>query len=248
MVVTRSNTKKLTFEYSKMSYGEAAKLCNEKRLETKLRRVEIPVQSAKRSSAKDVEVASKVIKAREKLCESTKKTIESIIDVKKKSADEVYEEKFYLTEDQICYVAGERCSNVKRIETTYGVTLLVGEPSFKNYGLSEIVVKGPSTEKVSAAKAYILENLPCTLNFPLQERFVARVRGPRGEKVRRLKEEFGVLISLYDGKVFISGMKDRAEAAREAINGIIAGKRKRNDADSETGFDAKRIRKPNYLL
>lgn len=243
MVSTRSNIKKKIVEQqSKMSYEEAYKLCKAKRLEIKLHRVKIPVPSSdKRIYCNEVEAPAKKMKHK-----SDKKTIESMIETKKKAA-EAYEEKFNLTKNQLYYVAGKCCSNVKRVESIYGVTLLVDEPAFKNGGQSQVVVKGPSTESVSAAKTYILDNLPRTLSFPLQERFVARVRGRKGETVRRLQKEFGVLVSLDDGKVFIAGMKDRTEAAREAINCIISGKRKRSD-DSDTELFAKRIRKPTYLL
>ena len=214
-----------------------------KRLEIKqLHRAKIPAPSNKRFNSNEVEVLAKKRKYK-----SVKNTVEFMIDTKKKEA-EAYEEKFFLTKDQLYYVAGERCSNVKRIESIYGVTLLVDEPAFKKGGQSQVVLKGSSTENVSAAKSYILDNLPRTLSFPLQDRFVIRVRGRNGETVRRLQKEFGVLVSLDDGKVFIAGMKDRIEAAREAINCIISGKRKR-DNDSDTAqVSAKRMRKPTYLL
>ena len=85
-------------ELKKMSYEEAYKLCDEKRLEIKLHRVENPVQFDERGSAKGATVT-----ARKRKRDSAKQEGESTISVKKKKSAE------FLTDDQIPLSSSKRC-------------------------------------------------------------------------------------------------------------------------------------------
>lgn len=83
MAATRSRINKMAVEHSKMSFEEAYQLCNAKRLEIKLRLVEISVSSVKRCFADKVEVAGN-----KRIRESAinKKTMESMIEAEEKTA------------------------------------------------------------------------------------------------------------------------------------------------------------------
>ena len=156
-------------------------------------------------------------------CEAAKKAIESRINAKK--IDEAYQETLFVTGDQMKLIAGEddSKSSVKRIKSTFGVSLIVDSSPPPEYGRYGIGLKGPSAELVSAAKKDILDNLPCVLIFTVDERFVKKTLIPR------MKEKFDVEIFLKEGKANVSGKKGSAEAAKEAIIASISDKRKKTD-------------------
>ena len=106
-----------------------------------------------------------------------------------------------------------------RIENAYNVRVIMA-PAKEN--VSEIIVKGPTAEMVSAAKEDILENLGTILD--VDERLVGLIIGRGGERVRRLEKKHDVAITVGQrgGKAYILGKKDRIEAAREAIISIIS--------------------------
>jgi len=165
-----------------------------------------------------------VITGKLKGCEAAKKAIESRINAKK--IDEAYQETLFVTGDQMKLIAGEddSKSSVKRIKSTFGVSLIVDSSRPPEYGRYGIGLKGPSAELVSAAKKDILDNLPCVLIFTVDERFIKKTLIPR------TKEKFGVEIFLKEGKANVSGKKGSAEAAKEAIIASISAKRKRTEA------------------
>ena len=67
--------RKKNLEPEQLSHQDAYKLCNEKRFEIKLHRIEVPVLFNEKCSANEVAVTSKKRKR-----ESAKKTIESMVD------------------------------------------------------------------------------------------------------------------------------------------------------------------------
>jgi len=83
-------------------------------------------------------------------CEAAKKTIESLM----KNAED-YQESFFLTEDQMEQVAKDDFSIFKLIERRDCVSMFMDVSEDERY---EIVVKGPSAERVSDAKNHILKN------------------------------------------------------------------------------------------
>ena len=166
-----------------------------------------------------------LIRAKKSECEVVKEAIESMIDDKKKS--EAYKEIFFVAGDQMAHLfGGEDGFNLfKTTESTYNISLSFDVSQSEITGF-DILVKGPVAESVYAAKKAILDNLPCTLALDVDERFIGRILGRKGEKLRRLQKDFGVEIVLEDGVAYISGMKGRTEAAKDAIFSImIFGKR-----------------------
>lgn len=156
--------------------------------------------------------------------EEAKKTIESLIE-KTKIANP-FKEKFSVTGSKACFVSGKNGSNVKRIESTYNVLLLI-TPTVKFN--PQVLVIGSVAENVSAAKQDILENLT-GISLDVDESLVRKVIGPGGETVRRINEEYGVVIEFKEEeqggkatvKAHILGKKEHTEAAREAIISIIS--------------------------
>ena len=148
-----------------------------------------------------------VIKGTKRSCETCKKAIEFLIQRCKNA--ETYQEKLSVDADMIGYVAGKYGSNVRRIQSKYNVRVFL--PSAQNG--RDIVVKGSMPDNVYAAKKDILDCLPCTLTLDISGQSIGQ------SIVRRLEKEYGVSISykMYGKKVYILGMKSRAEAARKAI-------------------------------
>lgn len=162
-------------------------------------------------------------------CKASKKAIESLIE-HRKNPETLYQEKFYVPGHLIAQVRGENGSNARRIEAIYSV--YVNLPT-KNEKICEIVVKGSSAQNVSTAKKDILKGriMVC---FAVDARLIGKIIGRRGETICRLRKDYGVTIDLKEGKVYIWGMKSRAETARNAIRAILSGneKKKTNDASS----------------
>ena len=63
----------------------------------------------------------------------------------------------------------------------------------------------------------------------MDERFAGLIIGRGGKRVLRLEKEFDVVIHIgqRDGKAYILGKKERAEAAMDAIISIISEKSKK---------------------
>jgi len=93
-----------------------------------------------------------IIDGKQSGCESCKKAIERLINMKKIDTDP-HQEMFYVSECLMSKVAGENRSNVRRIESIYNVQVTF--PSSQN-GRSEILVTGLAAENVYAAKEDIL--------------------------------------------------------------------------------------------
>ena len=161
-----------------------------------------------------------------KKCKAAKKAIESLI--KRLKIEYPYQEKFAVPSDLIGFVCGKNGSNRKRIESTHNVHVFI---STSTKDSQTVIVKGPVARNVSDAKKDILENLPWTMKFNVDDSFVEIIIGPGGETVRRLEMEHNVAICLRDGKVYISGMEERTEAAKDAIISIMS-KFKKNDGDA----------------
>ena len=55
------------------------------------------------------------------------------------------------------------------------------------------------------------------MSFPANDSLFGRMVGRGGEPVRRLEKKLRVAISVEDVNVYITGFKDRIEAAKDAI-------------------------------
>ena len=144
-------------------------------------------------------------------CEACQNGIEALI------RNETWEE-FYIPADLVKFVIGKNFSTLSRIELTYGVEVFLPQS-----GRSRIWLRGPTAEKVSAAKRDILKTLPVTLRWDLGEGFAdGTIFGSGEDRIQRLCKEYGVEISLKKGgKVYIWGEKSHSEAARDKIIAII---------------------------
>ena len=152
--------------------------------------------------------------------EEAKKAIESLIERLKTAYP--YQEKFSVPSYMIRFVCGKNGSNRIRIESTHNVHVTISEPSGKDEP-QIITVKGSEVENVTAATKDILENLPSASSIlDVDESFFRCIIGRGGETVQRLEKEHDVAISLADGKAYIFGEKDRADAARNAIISVIS--------------------------
>jgi len=166
----------------------------------------------------DVEISIKddgevVVRGQTSNFESVKNAIEAMIE--KWEVEDVYQEKFSVPADRIGFVVGKGGANKNRIESTYGVRVYL--PA-KDGSSDEVVVKGSSADQVSAAVKDIQERFPdWTMSFPANDSLFGRMVGRGGEPVRRLEKKLRVTISVEDGNVYITGFKDRIEAAKDAI-------------------------------
>jgi len=158
-----------------------------------------------------------VVKGKKSECEAAKKNIKSLM-----KNSEAYKETIILTQDQMDHISKDSFSILKTIESLHCVSVSIGDPSPSEDGRYEIEVKGPADWRVSAAKQGILDIFHCTINLKLGDKFVEKIRDKSGgQTLRSLEEEHKVKISFANGKAFISGMKERAEAARRAIESTI---------------------------
>ena len=159
---------------------------------------------------------------------SAKRAIEAMIEGWKTACP--FEEKFSVPARLIGCVKGKGGSNVKRIELNYGVYVQISSSAYDD---SKNTVIGSVAENVSAAKQYILESLGTTILY-LDESLVERVIAQRGETVRRINKEYGVVIHFEQKnqevkerrEVYIFGAKSRTKAAKDDIISIITGRKK----------------------
>ena len=164
-------------------------------------------------------------------CKSAKEAIESLIE---RGKNDKYREEVSVPKHQLGYVCGKNSLNLKKIESKYSVQVIL--PSTSN-GRSQVLVIGPDPGNVSAAKKHILSCLFAELSLDVDKRFVETNcilgRG-RGETLWRLSNEYRVHITCSDDgdKIYVSGVKMRAEAARDAILSIISDEERRK-ADVE---------------
>jgi len=160
--------------------------------------------------------------------EEAKKAIESMIESLK--TDYPFQEKFSVPSSLVRFVCGKNGSNRKRIESAYNVHVYISEASAKD-DTQMIIVKGSEVGNVSNAKQDILENTRTIMD--LDESLVERIIGPGRDTVRRINEEYGVIIYFeqknQDGKgrrkVYIGGEKSRTKAAKEDIISVITGRK-----------------------
>jgi len=77
-------------------------------------------------------------------------------------------------------------------------------------------------DRVAAAKEDILVNLPVDQNHVVPKKFIGSIIGRNGEKIQELRRRHKVRIQVkYDNEVFISGVKERCDAAWRDIKAII---------------------------
>jgi len=105
-----------------------------------------------------------------------------------------YKEEFYVPPDLIGVIAGKNRSNLKRIESTHGVQVFL--PSVAN-GKSEILVKGPTAEKVSAAKREITARAyEYQEDFSVPSHLFGYITGKKGSNLKRIESIYDVHVQL----------------------------------------------------
>jgi len=152
--------------------------------------------------------------------EAGKKAIELLIEELK--SHELHQEKFSVPACVMGYILGPNGSNRDKIESNYNVHLCLPLA----YDKPEITVKGSDAKNVKAAKTHILENVETSLE--VNKGCVGKIIGPGGCVIRRLNQEYGIVIKFEDevkGKItrkaYVLGAKKHATAARQAIIAMI---------------------------
>ena len=157
------------------------------------------------------------------------------------------QEKVTVPSDRMGYVAGSQFSNVIRLQKTYGVEVIL--PKRGGSGTeSEIILKG-SEDGVADAKEDILYNLPnwWMAYGPVDEYYIPRIIGARGERIRALSEKYRVRITFegIEGKekekeVVVRGLKGACSRAIDEIEDIIAECKEKYDARAAKTYQSRR--------
>lgn len=137
-----------------------------------------------------------LVSGKKRNCEAAMKNIEFNISQRKTAENYKCAEKFSVPAVLIPHVAGKAGSNVKRIESTYTVRVFL---QIKNDQTGEIVVKGPSAGKVSAAKKDILDKLglgSCQEKFSVPAHLLGYVCGKDGSNAKRIQSYYNVNVFL----------------------------------------------------
>jgi len=143
--------------------------------------------------------------------DASKRVIENIIQRCKTGYVYKYKEKFWVPPDLVGFIAGKNCSNLKRIESTHGVQVFL--PSNAN-GKSKILVKGPTAEKVSAAKREITARA-----YEYQEEFAVSpdllgcIIGKNGSNLKRIESFYDVHVQMPRGDKKRNGVVVKGWAA-----------------------------------
>jgi len=128
------------------------------------------------------------------------------------------EVKVLVPAETIGFVIGRQFSNIKRLESEYaGVKV-----SLPARGGSDILLTGPA-DKVAAAEADILDNIPCTLTLEVEKRYHGAIVGHQGNVINGLRKEYNVSIDLigYENLVVIKGNEENCQDALNAFKSIM---------------------------
>jgi len=169
-----------------------------------------------------------IITGKKENCEAALSEIYSIVEKQfkivaanpffERQQPEYVKEKVVVPMDMVGLIAGKKFANVIRLQETYGVKVTVPP---KDSGSNEILVEG-FVNQVAAAKVDILEN-SYVLERHIDTQFVGLISGHKGEGLNRLVKNHNLLgMKFVDNKkVYITGRKDRCEAALSEIFSIM---------------------------